>query len=322
MPSLLVPRLDEQTALVGALDLSSYADLFLQGVLCAQFAHYMSANEHDSVWMKTFVGGLALLTAVKSLQILAIEWIQSASLFESLEALSDLWFTQWISRLTLLLEAIIAFYVQMFFCHRLWVLSHNIYIVVTAITLFVLAVAAGCVATYFLPNQYMSALWTSMHLGFAVGGDILQTGGIVFYLFHHSKTLIRRGPTASMINSLLRLTIQSAASGALCELANFSTNVSTLPAHAVVVTRLSPSLVASALANITLSKIYAVSAMWTLNSREEIRTVAANQPPTTHLDLPTSGLTWADSEVHSSGFQRTQSEAKNSQTNPPETGDV
>ncbi|KAF7335215.1 hypothetical protein MSAN_02354800 [Mycena sanguinolenta] len=320
MPSLLIPRLSEQTALFGTLDLSSYADLFLQGVLCAQFAHYMNANEHDSAWMKLFVAGLALLTTVKSVQILAIEWMQNADLFESLEALSKLWFAQWISRLTLPLEAIIAFYVQMFFCHRLWVLSHNKHIVVTAIILFVLALAAACVATYFFPDEYLSAVWVSVHLGFAVGGDIIQTGGIVFYLLHHSKTLIRRGPTASMISSLLWLTIQSAAPGALCELSNFSTTVSTLPAHAVAANKLSPGLAAAAFTNLVLSKIYAVSAMWTLNSREEIRTAAANVPPT-HLDLPTSGLVWAD-EGNTGDFQRSQSEAKNTQTTPPETGDI
>jgi hypothetical protein len=41
-------------------DLAICADLFLQGVLCAQFAHYTDMNQRDSVLMKLFVAGLAL----------------------------------------------------------------------------------------------------------------------------------------------------------------------------------------------------------------------------------------------------------------------
>jgi hypothetical protein len=45
--------------------------------------------------------------------------------------------------------------------------------------------------------------------------------------------------------------------------------------------------VASSVANTFLPKFYAVAAMWTLNSRDDIRSAAANNPPT-HLDLGTT----------------------------------
>jgi hypothetical protein len=48
-------------------------------------------------------------------------WIQNVTLFENLEAIYNLWNTNWVTQMTLLLEAGIAFYVQLFFCHRLWV---------------------------------------------------------------------------------------------------------------------------------------------------------------------------------------------------------
>jgi hypothetical protein len=51
-------------------DLALCADLFLQGVLCAQFAHYTDMNQQDSVLMKLFVAGLALLTTLKTVQVL------------------------------------------------------------------------------------------------------------------------------------------------------------------------------------------------------------------------------------------------------------
>jgi hypothetical protein len=118
-------------------DLSICADLLLQGVLCAQFAHYTGVNQRDSVLMKLFVAGLALLTTLKTAQVLcasvllwelcfnlllrAITWIQNAALFENLEAVHSLSNIKWLTQTNLILEACMAFYVQIFFCHRLWV---------------------------------------------------------------------------------------------------------------------------------------------------------------------------------------------------------
>jgi hypothetical protein len=51
-------------------DLVMGGDLFLQGVLCAQFARYTNMNQRDSVWMKIFVAGLALLTTLKTTQVM------------------------------------------------------------------------------------------------------------------------------------------------------------------------------------------------------------------------------------------------------------
>lgn len=49
---------------------------------------------------------------------------------------------------------------------------------------------------------------------------------------------------------------------------------------------LSMPLVISVVANVMLAKLYAMAAMWTLNSRDEIRSAAAVTEPPTHLDLP------------------------------------
>ncbi|KAF8209220.1 hypothetical protein K438DRAFT_1930098, partial [Mycena galopus ATCC 62051] len=178
------------------------------GVLCAQFVHYLSVNGRDSWSMKLFVAGLALLTTLKSMHILAVNWLQDTALLDSLEALSNLWWSSWVSELTIILEAIITFYVQMFFCHRLWSLSHNKFIVGTAIALFLMSLAAAGAATHFFLNTRLAAVWFAIHLGFAMGGDLLQTGSIIFYLLRHSKNALARSPTQSMLKSLLRVTIQ------------------------------------------------------------------------------------------------------------------
>ncbi|KAJ7360779.1 hypothetical protein DFH08DRAFT_800222 [Mycena albidolilacea] len=92
------------------------------GVLCAQFANYMTLIKRDSIWMKFFVAGHALLTTLKSLQSLMIMWIQNVTLFGDLEAGSNIWHKHWAWRVALILEATTAFYVQMFFCRRLWLI--------------------------------------------------------------------------------------------------------------------------------------------------------------------------------------------------------
>ncbi|KAJ7715802.1 hypothetical protein B0H16DRAFT_495762 [Mycena metata] len=254
-------------------DLKMGVDLFLQGVLCAQFAHYTNVNQQDSIWMRLFVVGLALLTTLKTLQVLGMVSTQNVALFQSPGAAPN-FVNMWLSQMNLILEAGVAFYVQLFFCHRLWVLSHNVYIMVVAISLFIFALIAASVGAYFSTNQPKPTnLLISMHLGLAMGGDLLQTGSIVFYLLRHSQAVLRHGPVASMLSSLLRLTIQSAAPGAFCALVDFS---ATIQAVRSTKSKSGPSLAVmiSVIANIMLPKLYAMAAMWTLNYRDEIRSAA------------------------------------------------
>ncbi|KAF7350134.1 hypothetical protein MVEN_01315700 [Mycena venus] len=158
-----------QSTSLSILNFASFADVFLQGVLCAQFAHYTNVNEQDSGLMKLFVAGLALLTALKSIQVLAIMWIQTVTLVENLAAISHLWHAQWIMN-SVLPEALIVFYVQMFFCHRLWRLSRNVYVSFVPMTLFVFALIAASVAAYFFSNVSLSTFWYAIHLGAAMCG--------------------------------------------------------------------------------------------------------------------------------------------------------
>ncbi|KAJ7838952.1 hypothetical protein B0H13DRAFT_2367098 [Mycena leptocephala] len=245
------------STLLSILNLASFADLFLQGVLCPQFAHYTNVNKHDSGRMKLFVAGLALLTTLKSIQVLAIMYIQTVTLSQNLAAITHLWHAQWIMN-SALPEAVIVFFVQVFFCHRLW--------------------------AYFFSNVSLSTLWYAIHLGAAMCGDLLQTGSIVFYLLRHSKTLLRRGPTAFMLSSLLRVTIQASRSSSPRNFSTYHRSASPPPQG------LWPR-VASSVANTFLPKFYALAAMWTLNSRDDIRSAAANNPATYLDPRTTSGGT-------------------------------
>ncbi|KAJ6537986.1 hypothetical protein B0H19DRAFT_1382595 [Mycena capillaripes] len=275
------------STMLSILNLASFADIFLQGVLCAQFAHYTNVNKHDSGRMKLFVAGLALLTTLKSIQVLAIMCIQTVTVGQNVAAITHLWHAQWIMN-SALPEAVIVFYVQMFFCHRLWRLSHNVYVSFVPMTFFVFALAAASVAAYFFSNLSLSTLWYAIHLGAAMCGDLLQTGSIVFYLLLATSG-DNPGKQIFLTAKLFHLSSkrQSAAPGALCAFTNFASVIVTLSLPAVITNRLSGQRVASSVANTFLPKFYVMAAMWTLNSRDDIRSAAANNPAT-HLDPRTT----------------------------------
>ncbi|KAJ6452781.1 hypothetical protein C8R45DRAFT_1112801 [Mycena sanguinolenta] len=185
------------------------------------------------------------------------------------------------SQITIVFGAIIAFYVQLFFCHRLWALSHNLYIMVIAITLFVLALVAAIVATRFYSNLPLASDWYACNAsGFAMGGELLQTSSIVFCLLRHSRNVIAVGPIATMLNSLLRATIQSAAPSAVFASISF---VAVTIKTTTDASSLSLGPVISAIPTIMLPKLYGIAAVWTLNARQEIRAAAVNEPRTQEL---------------------------------------
>ncbi|KAF8132125.1 hypothetical protein K438DRAFT_1998683 [Mycena galopus ATCC 62051] len=266
MPSLFPPTTNSARYVLGGWDLAICFALFLQGVVCSQLAHYMILKKRDSWRMKLFVAGLAVLTTVKSMQCLAIIWKQTVEPFVDLEA-------TWIVNINIILEATVAFYVQMFFSHRLWVLSRNPYLVITCLTLFVFGVISGALTTFFIfttSNMETRTGWVSVHLGVVLCGDLLLTGSTIFWLL-------------------------SAAPPAFCALVIFGVAVRLHMANGLV-----PVLMMlNYMAIMVLPQLYAWSAMWTLNSRDKITSAAENAPYTVDLgtvDLGTDLATFATVE--------------------------
>ncbi|KAJ7825115.1 hypothetical protein B0H14DRAFT_3468759 [Mycena olivaceomarginata] len=260
-------RSDISTYILGGWDLAICAALFFQGILWTQFIRYMTANKRDSVLLKLFVAGLALLTTLKTIQAISMLWILNDAMVNNPE--SDLWQTHWLFHTAIISTAIIAFYVQTFFCYRLWAsaISRNICLIIVTMALFIVALAAAAVATSltYSDTPLKSIDWIAAHLGTAMCGDLLLTGGTVFWLLRHSNVVLPRGQTARMLDSLLRLTIHSAAPAAVCAFVNFGGG------HVI--------------SNMILPKLYAISAMWILNSRDDIRAALEHGPTMHTLDF-------------------------------------
>ncbi|KAJ7748242.1 hypothetical protein B0H14DRAFT_3513829 [Mycena olivaceomarginata] len=188
-----VPQTVMQTCILGAWNLSVCSCLFLQGVLCAQFANYMTLNKRDSVWMKLFVAGLALLTTLKTLQSLIIMWVQNVTMFGDLEAGVNIWATHWVWKGTVILEAPTAFCVQMFFGRRLWAISRNAYLVIACVALFLGGLVSGVVGIVAILTDPMGdsatgwGIWVGAHLGVVLCGDLLLTGSTIFCLLVRTR---------------------------------------------------------------------------------------------------------------------------------------
>ncbi|KAJ6478247.1 hypothetical protein C8R45DRAFT_1101634 [Mycena sanguinolenta] len=296
----------ENTPRVGenGTDIATCSTLFLQGVLCVQFAHYTNFSQRDSKRLKFFVTGLAFITTLKSAQALAMMWIQNVLMFGNVEVASQMWERHWLVKINRIFEATAAFYVQLFFCVRLWVtirfssgpspqhlleaqvISRNKYLVIVCIILFTTGLVSAIVSTFFIfafthstftkSAIVTTAGWVSIHLGIVLSGDLLLTGSTVFYLLRYSNaSVLSRGPFAITVKSLLRLTVQAInsfppASLLPADYPNNSTPVRSTNAQV-------PQLLLIAIITVmVLPQLYAWSAMWTLNSREEILFAAEN----------------------------------------------
>ncbi|KAJ7882542.1 hypothetical protein B0H14DRAFT_2565236 [Mycena olivaceomarginata] len=139
------------TYFLGCWDIATCFNFMLQGVLFAQIAHYTALYENDALLLRAFVAGLSIITTAKTAQGLVFLWTINVDHFMDVVAAIS-FTTSWMSSLGLLLVSAIAFFVQLFFCIRLWWISKNVYIVLLIVTLFVVALIAVRHSKYASPE--------------------------------------------------------------------------------------------------------------------------------------------------------------------------
>ncbi|KAJ7790172.1 hypothetical protein B0H14DRAFT_3501923 [Mycena olivaceomarginata] len=254
---------------LGGWDLAICADLILQGIIFAQIAHYAILYNKDDLALRAYVAVLLIITTLKSAQGLVIMWIQNVEYFMDLDAALGMFTMSWTIELNITFIALIAFYVQLFFCKRLWAISENIYIVTLVVALFVFALVAAIVSSVFqlavlkFADQSKSITWMGIHLATVFAGDVLLCGSTIYFLSYHSKHALPK--TANMLSSLTKLTFQSAAPAVLCALISLISTLAWSHTNPDIYSML--ALIADNL----LPKLYAISALWTLNFRRKIR---------------------------------------------------
>ncbi|KAJ7108736.1 hypothetical protein C8R44DRAFT_884772 [Mycena epipterygia] len=261
------------------------ANLFLGpwGVLSSQFVNYYTYYADDKRSLRIVVTILAVLTVLKSIQSFALVWIQSVTYFGDLEGAINLSYTAWWQSGTPLMVAVIGYYVQCYFCFRLYVISKKWIVVAPIATLFLFAFLAIVVGTYYISvsDGAKIQMWFAAHLSSVFAGDILMSLTTAYFLLKSKQDVLPQ--TVGLINALIRLTFQTAAPAALCAMFN------------LIFSQVNIGIISTAF-NMALPKLYAVSMMWTLNARRTIRATHSSR----------NGMTNTTSNEISGGRSRAQ----------------
>ncbi|KAJ7324044.1 hypothetical protein DFH08DRAFT_969042 [Mycena albidolilacea] len=231
------------------------------GALLTQFIQYYALYPRDKIYLKTAVAGLCLLTILKSAQSFAIIWNHAIIFFGNLQGAIQLNFTTWWETGNPLMVAVIGSYVQAYFCYRLYAISGSIYVVAPLAAIFLFALVAMAVATYFITVQDIAKIpvWFNAHLSSVFAGDLLLTSTTTYFLLRSRRRALPQ--SEALIGSLLRLTFRTAAPAALCAMLNLIVSVRFTGDKALF----------SLVFNMPLPKLYAISMMFTLNARHRIR---------------------------------------------------
>ncbi|TRM65700.1 hypothetical protein BD626DRAFT_398559 [Schizophyllum amplum] len=254
--------------LLGPWLVGCYLEIFLQGVLMAQFTNYFNWYSDDKMSLRLVVIGLVVITLVKSVQSFALIWIQMIEYFTDLPGAILLNYTTWWQSGNPLMVACLGFYVQMYFVYRLWVISRSYFVIIPLLVIFTFSLLAIVVGTYYIAQAYSPpiAAWFAAHLSAVFAGDLCMTLTTAYFLIRSKANVLPQ--TVGMINALVRLTFSTAAPAAVC--AMFNLIFSQLYDGQEV-------LISSAF-NMILPKLYAISMMWTLNSRRSIRVAHSSGP--------------------------------------------
>ncbi|KAJ7279334.1 hypothetical protein C8J57DRAFT_132651 [Mycena rebaudengoi] len=258
-----MPPLPVVTFSLGGWDLGTHADLILQGILFAQFTNYWSRYyKSDPLSQRLFVLGLCIATTFKSAHAIALVWVQNVDNFMDLNRAAGMFLTNWLKQSNSLIGQIIAFYVQVFFCRRLWIISKNIYVVAFVVLVFVFGLIAAIVHAGDFLKPTGKEIWSSIHYATVVTGDMILSGSTIYFLLRRSQQAPLE--TVGILNRLIRISFQSAVPVTLCALANFIPQA--LYLHH---TSIDATVLCILLTSMMLPKVYAISALWTLNSRKE-----------------------------------------------------
>ncbi|KAJ7777846.1 hypothetical protein DFH07DRAFT_796361 [Mycena maculata] len=259
----------EAIFLLGPWLVGGCVDLFLQGILCCQIFNYFSWYNEDNMTLRLFVGGLLVLSLLKSIQAFAIIWIQSILFINNLDGAILLNYTAWWQAGNPMIVAAFDLYVQSYFMYRLFVISKKWFVVAPLLLIFLFAFFSMIVATYYITvgasvSSKISE-WFAAHLSSVFAADALMTCTTAYFLLRTKKNVLPQ--TVGLISALVRLTFQTAAPAAICAMFNLIFSQIYVGTDKLISTAF----------NMALPKLYAVSMMWTLNARRTIRASHSNR---------------------------------------------
>ncbi|KZV95964.1 hypothetical protein EXIGLDRAFT_818728 [Exidia glandulosa HHB12029] len=245
--------------------IGSFLDVATQGVLVCQFNNYFNWYKDDKTWLRVAVVALVILTTLKMLDSCAVTWIAQVEYFGDLPGAVLLNYISWWQSGVPLMGATINFYVQSYFLYRLVAISKRHWVSYPVGTVVVFGWVSCVVATIYIKLQDGPNIqhWFAAHLGSAFTADILMTMSTAVFLLRSRKNSLKQ--TQTLVDTLVRLTWQSAAPAAVCATLNLILSQA-MPGEFIV----------STIPNQLLPKLYSISMMFTINSRKDVRLVSSS----------------------------------------------
>ncbi|CAK5282156.1 unnamed protein product [Mycena citricolor] len=244
---------------LGGWELAVCSSLLLQGVLLGQTARYLANGFHrtDPTIMRVWVAGLLVLSLGRNLFGIQLMYEQDTAHYLNFPAALGEWLSARFDA-SFLISGVLVYYVQMFFCWRLWTDMAAIGLRVAVFSWASLLDSRSALGSY----EAASAAYLSVYFV----SDFLLCGSMMFFLLRDSRSQRVSRDTATVLNRIARITIQSALPSAACALALLASSQKN-PDYVAGNSALAITVVLTQL----LPMSYAYSAMWTLNARKGIR---------------------------------------------------
>ncbi|KAJ7866082.1 hypothetical protein B0H14DRAFT_2573627 [Mycena olivaceomarginata] len=161
----------------------------------------------DPIRLKISVGVLFILTILKSIQSFAITWINSI-LFMRDPAGTIALNREWYQIINIPLGAVIAAYVQSYYCYRLWKLSGRWFYVAPLVTVMLLGLISAIITGIIIARSGKSSNWFAIHVSCTFATDILITASSTFFLLRARQKALSH--TRKLISGLIKICCQTA----------------------------------------------------------------------------------------------------------------
>ncbi|KAJ7362296.1 hypothetical protein DFH08DRAFT_1024317 [Mycena albidolilacea] len=181
--------------------------LLLEGILISQVNNYFSWYTEDPIRLKISVGVLFILTILKSIQSFAITWINSI-LFMRDPAGTIALNREWYQIINIPFGAVIAAYVQSYYCYRLWKLSGRWFYVAPLVTVMLLGLISAIITGIVIARSGKSSNWFAIHVSCTFATDILITASSTFFLLRARQKALSH--TRKLISGLIKICCQTA----------------------------------------------------------------------------------------------------------------
>ncbi|KAJ7226538.1 hypothetical protein B0H12DRAFT_1240564 [Mycena haematopus] len=197
---------------LGGWFIGSSAVLLLEGILIAQVYNYYSWFWEESVPLNLAVLFLFLLTVLRTIQSFAITWI-NCILFMRDPAGTVALNKEWYQVLNIPLGAVIATYVQSYYCYRLWHFSGKRWQIAPVVLLMrdlrILTCRTGTdLQASVIAKTGKSSRWFAVHVACTFATDVLITGASTFFLIQARNKALSH--TRKILSSLIKISCQTA----------------------------------------------------------------------------------------------------------------